>query len=89
MSHWVLNGPHAAEKAAQRHRRSTVIGHVHAFAGVAWSTNLWGSIFGMNCGCLIDDSTTAFAYSRAQAHRPTLGCGLIIDGVPIFQPLIP
>lgn len=83
-----LTGPHAAEKAALRQRRSTVIGHVHAQAGVSWSTNLWGSIFGMSCGCLINDQSPAFAYTRTQALRPTLGCGLILDGVPLFQPLL-
>lgn len=97
--HWIVNdvlflhgdglsGPHAAEKAVQRQRRSTVIGHVHAHAGICWSTNLWGSIFGMSCGCLIDDTSPAFAYTRTQAQRPTLGCGLILDGVPVFQPLL-
>lgn len=81
-----FSGRHGALVAAQRHRRSVVIGHIHAHAGVQWETSLTGSIFGMNCGCLIDPEATAFAYARHLAQRPTLGCGVIVDGVPQFVP---
>jgi hypothetical protein len=64
-----------------------VLGHIHAFAGVQWQTGLTGSIFGMGCGSPLDPPAPAFDSAAHLAHRPTLGCGLIVDGVPQFIPL--
>ncbi len=82
-----FSGKNGTFMAAQRHRRSVVLGHVYAFAGVQWETSLEGSIFGLNYGCLIDPTAVAFAYTRHLAQRPRLGCGVLLDGVPHFEPL--
>ena len=43
-------------------------------------------IFGMNVGCGIDIDAYAMEYSRPFPKRPTLGCGVVLDGgrVAIF-----
>lgn len=74
------SGKNAAINSAITSRTSTVIGHVHAFAGVQWHTNDTSSIFGMNVGCGIDCRSYAFAYGRDFPNRPVLACGVVIDG---------
>ena len=80
-------GASAAVKAATLNRCSTVIGHVHSHAGIKWMTSVASTIFGFNVGCLIDPDAIAFQYAKHQAARPTLGCGVIVNGVPRFEPL--
>lgn len=76
-------------KAAEKHRQSTVLGHIHSYAGINFINNRRGEfIFGMNVGCLIDIKAYAFAYGKNIPHKPTLGCGVILDGIPQFIPMI-
>lgn len=79
-------GPDASMRAAQAHMCSTVIGHVHAHAGVRYAANFAGQIWGMNVGCLIDVTQPAFLYAKHLAAKPVLGCGIVTDGVPQFIP---
>jgi hypothetical protein len=81
------SGRDSALKAALANRCSTVIGHVHSWAGVAYHCNGEDTIFGMNVGCLVDPRSLAMEYAATSANRQTLGTGLIIDGVPTFIPL--
>lgn len=62
-------------------RQSVVVGHSHCYAGVNWMASDHDIIFGMNAGCLMDVSAYAMQYAADSADRPTLGCGIIIDGV--------
>lgn len=80
------SGKNAALNAAETNRQSTVIGHVHSFAGIQYSANDKDVIWGMNCGWLGDVSAYAFEYGKYYKHKPILGCGIIADAVPIFQP---
>jgi len=68
--------------------RSTVFGHFHSSAGTHFTANPEGLYFGMNVGCLIDDSAYAFAYSKNSKSRPILGCGIVDSGVPTFVPML-
>lgn len=82
------SGKDAAINRAMQKRTSLVMGHVHAFGGVKWHTNEYDRIFGMNVGCGIDCRSYAFAYGKNFAIRPTLGCGVVIDGTnPYFEPM--
>ena len=83
-----FTGVNAAIKAAEQNMQSTVIGHVHSFAGIQYSANSRHLIFGFNCGCLIDREAYAFAYAKKIKRKPILGCGIIINGVPTFIPMI-
>jgi hypothetical protein len=80
-------GQDAHIKAARNNLCSTVIGHVHAHAGVHYVANRRNLTFGMNAGCLIDPTAYAFEYARKQA-RPVVGCGLVVDGIPTFLPMM-
>ena len=97
-NHWIVDGikfehgdaqggMHAAMNLAIRNRKSTVIGHHHSHAGVRYMSNDDEMIFGMNVGCLIDFQSIAFRYAKMAAYKPTLGCGVIINGVPQFVPM--
>lgn len=79
-------GQEAHIKAARANLQSTVIGHVHAHAGVHYVANRRDTVFAMNAGCLIDRDAYAFRYAKKQA-RPVIGCGLVIDGTPMFVPM--
>jgi len=80
-------GMYAARNLAQRNRQSTVIGHHHSHGGVLYIANNTETIFGLNVGCLIDGQSRAFAYGKNSAFKPTLGCGIVIEGVPFFIPM--
>lgn len=80
-------GMYAARNLAIRNRQSTVIGHHHSHGGVFYIANDDEMIFGMNSGCLIDQESLAFKYGRLSAFKPTLGCGIVMEGVPYFVPM--
>lgn len=83
-----LSGKYAALRAAELNRMSTVIGHVHAFAGISWTASKKDIIFGMNCGCLIDNEHSSMRYAKYMRTKPILGCGFIENGIPRFIPMI-
>lgn len=82
------SGAAGALKAALGNMQSTVIGHLHAFAGIQWSANDKHLIFGFNTGCLIDRHAYAFAYGKLFKNKPVLGCGIIDNGIPMFVPML-
>jgi len=66
-------------------KQSVVIGHIHAFGGVAYE----GELFAVNSGCLIDAKKYAFAYAWKHATKPTLGCTMIFGGkYALFIPML-
>lgn len=79
-----FGGENAASNASKQHRMSCVIGHVHAYAGVRYAKSFRDEIFGLNVGCGIDESAPAFNYAKDNARRPSIGCGVIIDGREAF-----
>jgi hypothetical protein len=81
-------GQRAHRILAESNRTSTVIGHHHAFGGVDYISNGEEMIFGMNVGCLIDIDSVAFHYAKSARNKPTLGCGVVIGGVPAFIPML-
>lgn len=80
-------GRDGALKAANANGRSTVIGHIHSFAGIQYSATPEQLFFGFNSGCLINRHAYAFAYGKHMSAKPILGCGVVIDGTPHFIPL--
>ena len=82
-----FTGASAAIKSAQGNMQSTIIGHIHAFAGIQYNANSKHLIFGFNAGCLIDRHAYAFAYGKKLKNKPILGCGIIQNGIPIFIPM--
>lgn len=96
--HWIVggvafkhgdgySGQSSALAAATKHRMNTVIGHVHAWAGVAYNANEFSTIWGMNVGCLVDPASIAMEYAKINPNHQVLGAGVVIDGVPQFRPM--
>ena len=83
-----VSGVNAAFNAAMQNGMSTVIGHQHNFAGVKFTQRASGVLFGMNVGCLIDLDQYAFNYTKTSRLKPMLGCGVIIEGMPYFIPMV-
>lgn len=77
----------AMKKAMANGYRSTVIGHLHADAGVLWQSCGDKTIFALNAGCLIDSDAYAFAYGKHSARKPMLGVGVVDKGIPSFVPM--
>lgn len=83
-----FSGQLGAVNAAKKHRQSTVIGHIHSHGGVLWSASNKDLLFGLNAGCGIDPTAYAFEYGKDFPERPTLGCGVVIDGkAAVFEPM--
>lgn len=82
------SGPNAAKNRAIANRQSTVIGHCHSFGGVNYMASRSDMIFGLNVGCGIDNSAYSFRYGRQYPKKPTIGCGIVIDGrMGLFIPM--
>lgn len=81
-------GKDGALNSAIQERMSVCIGHQHCFGGVKYSSNKREVIFGMNCGCGIDEEQYAFAYGKNALNRPTLGCGIVFSSEhAVFVPM--
>lgn len=72
-------------KLSQAMGMSVVQGHYHEKFSVDYWANPLGTYFSMQVGCLIHDQSYAFSYNNANLKRPMIGCGLIIDGVPVLE----
>ncbi len=83
-----FGGITAARDGAIVCRQSVVIGHHHSYAGINYVANEKEMIFGMNVGCLIDKDAYAFKYAKKSKFKPTLGCGVVLEGVPSWIPLL-
>lgn len=87
--HGTRCGKTAHVLTAESQRQSICQGHTHCFGGVGYLASCHDLIFGMNVGCGIDIEAYAFRYGIDYAHRPTLGCGVVIDGSrAIFEPML-
>ena len=75
-------------KLSQQMGMSAVQGHYHTDLGARFWANPNGLYFGMQCGCLIDRESYAFAYSNVNIKKQLIGTGLIIDSLPIVEPMI-
>jgi len=82
-----FSGKDGALKAAAANMQSTVIGHLHAYAGIQYYANAKHLIWGFNAGCLIDRANPAFNYGKHIKAKPIIGVGIIESGVPRFIPM--
>jgi len=82
------SGQNGAMNRALRSRQSTVIGHLHAWAGVHYHASDNDLIFGMNVGWGADHQRYAFAYGKDYVNKPVVGCGVVKSGKEaIFVPM--
>lgn len=80
-------GKNGALNAAVGNMQSTVIGHIHSYAGIAYYANPKHMIFGFNVGCLIDKDAYAFGYGAKIKTKPIIGVGVVASGIPAFIPM--
>ena len=83
------HGRSANSLLASQHRGMPIVsGHYHE----KYNIQYWGTSerlnWGMSVGCLIDDKSLAFAYNNSNLKRPIIGCGMIIDSLPLLVPLV-
>lgn len=83
-----LSGDGSRLKACTLRQKSVVFGHIHSHAGISWFSTRESLIFGFNVGCLIDTKSPYFSYNKHQLHRPIIGTGVIVDGLPVFEPML-
>ncbi|HEY9705642.1 MAG TPA: metallophosphoesterase [Allocoleopsis sp.] len=67
---------------------SCIQGHYHEKFEIRYWGNKLGLYFGMIVGCLIENSSLAFAYNKLNLKRPVIGCGGIINGQPRLFPML-
>jgi len=65
-----------------------VQGHYHETFKVNYWGNPTGLYWGLQAGCLIDDSSYAFSYNNVNIKRPVIGTAVIVDGQPILEPML-
>jgi hypothetical protein len=86
--HGTTTGKTAALNSAIANQQSTVQGHTHTYGGVGFTASRRNLIFGMNVGCGIDVTAYAYEYGKKFTVKPTLGCGIVINGEkPFFIPM--
>lgn len=83
-----VSGANAALNAAIQNQMCTVIGHQHSHGGVQYRDSEASQLWGMNTGCLIDVQQYNFDYGKNIRIKPTLGVGVIRNGIPYFVPMI-
>lgn len=65
-----------------------VQGHYHESFKIDYWGNPTGLYWGMQAGCLIDDDALAFNYNNVNIKRPVIGTGLIINSMPVLEPMV-
>ena len=73
---------------SQQSGMNAIQGHYHEAYKIDYWGNSNGLFWGMQCGCLIDDDALAFSYNNVNIKRPVIGTGLIIDSIPVLEPMI-
>ncbi len=77
------------QRAVLDNMMSTVFGHFHSAASIMYfCTKRGGTRFAMNVGCLMDVNSYAAEYGKSFRNKPVLGTGVVIDGMPIFIPMV-
>ena len=67
---------------------NAVQGHFHSDLGSRYWGNPQGLYWGMQCGCLINRESYAFAYANVNIKKQLIGTGLVIDSLPVVEPMI-
>jgi hypothetical protein len=75
-------------KLSQAQGMCAAQGHYHEKFNIHYWGNSLGLYWGMQCGCLIDPKSLAFAYNKNNLKRPIIGTGVIIDDQPLLIPMV-
>lgn len=61
--------------------------HFHTDFRIDYIGNPNSLLWSLQCGCLIDRKSLAFAYDKLNLNRPIIGTAVIIDSKPILIPM--
>ncbi len=75
-------------KTSQTMSMCAAAGHYHETFKVEYWGNPNGLYWAMQTGCLINDKAYAFNYNNCNLKRPIIGTGLIINSMPILEPMV-
>lgn len=75
-------------KLSQAMGMNAVQGHYHEKFTIDYWGNPLGLWWGLQCGCLIDFKSLAFAYNKNNLKRPIIGTGMIINDLPVLIPMV-
>ena len=75
-------------KTSQTMSMCSAQGHFHETFKIEYWGNPISLYWAMQCGCLINDKSYAFNYNNVNLKRPIIGTGLIIDSMPILEPMV-
>lgn len=64
-----------------------IMGHHHESFNIEYWGNPNALLFGMTVGCLVDPHSLAMAYNKNNLRRPVIGCGVIVDSIPVLIPM--
>lgn len=82
------SGASTKDALAPKVHANVVHGHLHSNFWLKWHSTSDALHWDMNVGCLIDDKSIVFKYNKNQIKRPILGCGVIVNHLPILVPMI-
>lgn len=74
------SGANSTLSFMQDYRQSVVTGHTHSSGGINYRASYKELCFALNVGCLIDVNNMAYNYGKHFSKKPTLGCGIVVEG---------
>jgi len=74
--------------AAAHKRCCLVTGHQHARFEIVYGASTAALYWQMIGGSLVDNSALAFAYGKQFPKKPIVGCSLILNSIPVLQPML-
>ena len=75
-------------RVSQIQGMSTVQGHFHSKFKIEYWANSDALRFGMQVGCMIEQTNMAFHYAKNFKTKFIMGCGMIIDSQPKLMPMV-
>jgi hypothetical protein len=75
-------------RVSQIQGMSTVQGHFHSKFKIEYWANSDALRFGMQVGCMIEQTNMAFHYAKNFKTKFIMGCGMIIDSQPKLLPMV-
>lgn len=86
VEHGTGSGPTATIDRAWGTSMNVIQGHTHCYGGVSYRNCGFNTRWALNVGCGLDTTSYAAKYAIANKYKPTLGCGVIVNNVPMFIP---
>jgi len=75
-------------RVSQIQSMNTVQGHFHSKFKIEYWANSDALMWGMQVGCMIEQTNMAFHYAKNFKTKFIMGCGMIIDSQPKLLPMV-